>query len=40
MLIVGAGIEQHPPVFSASLKVYDELIDDPFASGLIRLGSL
>jgi|tagenome__1003787_1003787.scaffolds.fasta_scaffold20882844_2 2-polyprenyl-6-methoxyphenol hydroxylase-like FAD-dependent oxidoreductase len=23
-------LEQHPPVFSASLKVYEELIEDPF----------
>jgi 2-polyprenyl-6-methoxyphenol hydroxylase-like FAD-dependent oxidoreductase len=25
-------LEQHPPVFSASLKVYEELIEDPFAA--------
>jgi 2-polyprenyl-6-methoxyphenol hydroxylase-like FAD-dependent oxidoreductase len=25
-------LDQHPPVFSASLKVYDELIEDPFAT--------
>ena len=24
-------LEQHRPVLSASLKVYDEMIDDPFA---------
>ena len=24
-------LEQYPPVFSASLKVFDELIEDPFA---------
>ena len=24
-------LKQHPPVFSASLKAYDELIEDPFA---------
>jgi 2-polyprenyl-6-methoxyphenol hydroxylase-like FAD-dependent oxidoreductase len=23
-------LEQHPPVFSASLKAFDELIEDPF----------
>lgn len=25
-------LEQHPPVFSGSLKVYDDLIDDPFVA--------
>jgi 2-polyprenyl-6-methoxyphenol hydroxylase-like FAD-dependent oxidoreductase len=25
-------LKQHPPVFSPSLKVYDELIEDPFAA--------
>jgi hypothetical protein len=24
-------LRRHPPVFSASLKVFDELIEDPFA---------
>jgi hypothetical protein len=24
-------LKQHPSVFSASLKVYEELIEDPFA---------
>ena len=24
-------LKRHPPVFSASLKVFDELIEDPFA---------
>jgi hypothetical protein len=24
-------LNQHPPVFSSSLKAYDELIGDPFA---------
>jgi hypothetical protein len=26
-------LKQHPPVFSNSLKVYDDLIEDPFARG-------
>ena len=26
-------LKQHPPVFSSSLKVYEDLIEDPFASG-------
>jgi hypothetical protein len=25
-------LEQHPPVFSASLKAFDELSEDPFTS--------
>ena len=24
-------LEQHPPVFSASLKAFDEVVEDPFA---------
>jgi hypothetical protein len=26
-------LKQHPPVFSNSLKVYRDLIEDPFAGG-------
>ena len=30
-------LKQHPPVFSSSLKVFDELIEDPFAPAQRRL---
>ena len=31
--VTGELLRRHPPVFSPSLKVYDDLIQDPFAPG-------